>query len=377
MAKGLELRKAIRIVLIVAVALLSWASAAVLLPKGAPASRILASLATTHGRTINESPIATHRVSQSSIAFVQLTRGGCCVQPFFSPDGRRVLFLDKPDRTAPVGIWSVATDAPLSPPTLFTERLGPFSRDLSLALDLQNGRTVIERLSDGARWTINNGGRAVAFSPDAARIVWTVAQESGGFDARRVEIYVANVDGSEARRVATRFGGGPLGWLPDSQHLLIGGRARRDDPLPTLSILNVDTGATRDLVSVDRLRGVSLSPDGRRLAYFVAQARDASQNGMYLLDLMQSTPAPQRLNFFGAFRWRDAGRLLYIPLRPGAPSDELWQLDVTTGQSERLIAAGAGSPFKIANGDWDVARDGSKMVFLSARDRNLWLFVLP
>ncbi len=131
------------------------------------------------------------------------------------------------------------------------------------------------------------------------------------------------------------------------------------------------------MVAVEWLRGAAISPDGRMLAYFVAQARDASQNGMYLLDLTHPSPVPRRLNFFGAFRWRDAGRLLYVPLRPGAPGDELWQLDVATGRTERLIAADAGSPFKIANGDWDVARDGSKLVFLSARDRNLWLVTLP
>jgi len=339
------------------------------------ATHIPVTIAATPARSMSAAtPSPTPRPAP---AFVQLTSGGCCVQPFFSPDGRRVLFLDKPSAIAPVGIWSVATDAPLSTPALFTERLGPFSRDLSLALDLQNGQTVIERLSDGARWPINNGGRIVAFSPDATRIVWTVLQESGGFDVRRVEVYVANVDGSDVRLVTTRFGGGPLGWLPDSRHLLIGGRANRNDPSPTLSILNVDTGAIRDLIAVERMRGASISPDGRMLAYFVAQARDTSQNGMYLLDLARPSPVPQRLDFFGSFRWRDTGHLLYIPLRPGAPGDELWQLDVATGRSERLIAADAGSPFKIANGDWDVARDGSKIVFLSARDRNLWLVTLP
>ncbi len=312
-----------------------------------------------------------------SPTFAQMTDGGCCAQPFFSADGRYVLFLDKPAATAPVGIWAVAVDAPLSPPTLFTERLGPFSRDLSLALDLQDGQTVIERLRDGKRWTINNGGRPVIFSPDSRRIAWTVVQEVGGFDARRAQIYVADVDGRRARLVATRFGGGPLGWLPDSRRLLVGGRASRSDPSPTLAILDVDAGAVRPLVAVERLRGAAISPDGRMLAYFVAQARDAAQNGVFLLDLTHPSPVPQRLNFFGAYRWRDAGRLLYIPLRPGAPGDELWQLDVATGRSERLIAADAGSPFKIANGDWDVARDGAKIVFLSARDRNLWLVTLP
>jgi Tol biopolymer transport system component len=309
--------------------------------------------------------------------FTQLTTSGCCVQPFFSPDGRRVLYLDKPAADKPVGLWAIATDKSLSQPELFTERLGPFSRDLSLALDLQNGRTVVERLSDGARWTINNGGRSVSFSPDATRIAWTVQQESGGFDARRSDIYVANVDGSGMKRVLTRFGGGTLGWLPDSKHILVGGKANRADETAMLGVLDLDAGQVRDLVPVERLRSALLSPDGKKLVYYVAQARDGSQNGMYLLDLTQTSPIPQRLNFFGAFRWRDGNRLLYIPLQPGAPSNELWQLDATTGKAEQIIAASAGSPFKITNGDWDVSRDGAKLLFLSARDRNIWLASLP
>jgi len=309
--------------------------------------------------------------------FVQLTQGQCCVQPFFSPDGARVLFLDRPSPGAPAGIWSVATDRPLSPPELFTPRLGPFSRDLSLALDLQNGRTIVERLSDGARWTINNGGRIASFSPDARRIVWAVQQEVGGFDVRRTELWVANADGSGQRLVATRFGGGALGWFPDSRRLLVGGRLKRDDARATLSILDLEDSSARHLIQYERLRSPAISPNGRWLAYFVAQSRHGAQDGMYALNLEAPAAAPQRLNFFGAYRWRDDDRLLYVPLAPGAPGNALWQLDMASGAARQLIAASAQSPFKIANGDWDVSRDGSKVVFLSARDRNLWLVTLP
>ena len=88
-------------------------------------------------------------------------------------------------------------------------------------------------------------------------------------------------------------------------------------------------------------------------------------------------PQPQRLNFFGAYKWRDANRLLYIPLKLNALSHELWQLDVTTGQSELLIPASADAPFRVANGDWDVADDGKHVVYVNARDRNLWVVGLP
>jgi len=64
-------------------------------------------------------------------------------------------------------------------------------------------------------------------------------------------------------------------------------------------------------------------------------------------------------------------------MAPGAAGDELWQLDLARGQKQQLIRAEAGSPFKIANNDWAVSPDGSQLVFLSARDRNLWLVKLP
>ena len=83
------------------------------------------------------------------------------------------------------------------------------------------------------------------------------------------------------------------------------------------------------------------------------------------------------MNFFGAYKWCDATRLLYVPLETSAPSNELWRLDVTTLKAERLIAPSADGPFKIASGDWDVSSDDLRIVFLSARDRNIWTLTLP
>lgn len=308
---------------------------------------------------------------------MQLTEGGCCVQPFFSPDGARVLFLDKPAAEAPTGIWAVSVDAPMSESQIVTEKLGPFSRDMAYVADLVGGQTVIERLSDAQRWTINNGGRSVSFSPDGKRIVWSVQQEAGGFDVRRTDVWMANVDGTERRQVATRYGGGVMAWLPDSQRVLLGGKVNRNDSLSTLSVLSLEDGSTRDIMQFERMRSPSLSRDGRWLAYLIAQARDASQDGMFVLDLEAATAQPKRLDFFGAYRWRDGNRLLYVPVKTGAPSNELWQVDAATGEATQIIAANAESPFKIGNGDWDVSPDGSRLVYLNARDRNLWLARLP
>jgi len=310
----------------------------------------------------------------SGVAFVQLTTGRCCPNPFFSPDGARVMFLDRPAPDAPAGIWSVAVDQPLSAPALFARRPGPFSRDLALAADLVGGQTIVERLRDGARWVIPNGGRPIAFSPDGRYVVWSVAQGIANFDIRRVEIWLANADGSGARRVAVRFGGGFAGWMPDGRGLLLSGRRSPQAPQAELTLLDIAQGGERTLLFYERLLGPSASPNGRWLAYIVTQARE---NGVFVLSLTRPSATPQRLDFFGAYRWRDGDRLLYVPMAPGAAGDELWQLDLARGQKQQLIRAEAGSPFKIANNDWAVSPDGSQLVFLSARDRNLWLVKLP
>lgn len=326
--------------------------------------------------------LAPSPTPEPSVRYTQLTKDGCCVQPFFSADGARVLFLDRPAPALPVGIYGIAVDQPMTPPALVTEKLGPFSRDLAYSVSLVNGQTVIEQAQnpetgDAGRWVINNGGRNVSFSPDATRILWSVSEEAGGFDRRRSDLWLANVDGSDAKRIVTRFGGGAVAWLPDGQRILLGGRANRNDAKSTLSVFDLRDGSVRDLFTAERWRGVIVSPDGNRLIYYIAQAREDGLGGTYLLDLTQSEPAPVRLDFFGAYRWRDATRLLYVPITLNSPSNELWQYDAATGTAERLIEASETSPFRIGNGDWDVAPDGKQLVFLNARDRNLWLASLP
>ncbi len=313
--------------------------------------------------------------------FTQLTTGGCCVQPFFLADGARVAFIDRPSAEALTGVYAVPINTPLAQPTLLIEKLGPFSRDLSYSADLLSGQTFVERASDSTKFPINNGGRSISFSPDASQIAWTVGQDTGNFDVRRNEIWLANIDGSNAKRIATRYGGGIVAWFNKSPRMLISGKPNRTDAAPTLAILNLTNGddeaQIQPLFTAERMRGFALSPDDSHLVFFIAQAQDESLDGMYSLALDQPNPQPQRLNIFGAYKWRDGNRLLYIPLKLNAPSHELWQLDATTGQSELLIPASASSPFRVANGDWDVSPDGKHVVFVNARDKNLWLLSLP
>ena len=287
----------------------------------APPSPTVAPTATSVPPTQTPAPTATPlpvptATPRPAPRFEQLTQGGCCSQPFFSPDSARILFLDKPSRDAVTGIYAVPVTAPLTAPALAIRQLGPFSADLSLAVNLENGRTVVERITDGVKWTIPNDGRRVSFSPDAKRIAWTVGEDFGNFDVRRNDMYVANVDGSSPKLVATRYGGGLQAWMPDSNRLLIAGKSNRNEAKLKLSILNLADGKVADVLEVERSRGILVSPDGTRGILLVAQAQTADANGVFLLTLDGSATPPRRLDFFGAYKWCDANRLLYVPLEP-------------------------------------------------------------
>jgi Tol biopolymer transport system component len=130
---------------------------------------------------------------------VRLTEPGCCVQPFWAPDGSRIFFLDKPAPDAPSGLYAIHPDRPGMTPEFFSDKPGYYSQDMSLLVYPENGLAVVENLFTGDRWEVNTNGNAPAFSPDGARMVWSVGGGGGPNNARRSDLYVANVDGSEAR----------------------------------------------------------------------------------------------------------------------------------------------------------------------------------
>jgi Tol biopolymer transport system component len=119
-----------------------------------------------------------------------------------------------------------------------------------------------------------------------------------------------------------------------------------------------------------------LSPDGDWLAYLVALDQDTAQNGLWLVRTDGSSRRKLEDDLFGAYRWRDAHRMLIIPFQYEATSHEIWEFDADTGQSRRLTDPDV-VPFKIAGGDWTVSPDGRQVAFVESRDRNIWLLTLP
>lgn len=308
-------------------------------------------------------------------ALRQLTSGGCCTRPFWSPDGRFVLFIDRP-ASRPVGIYGVDVSR-FGPPTLVSRRVLPTSGDGRFYFYPDGNTTVVERVDTGERYVIRNGGRLVSISPDGRRLLWQVTEQHGDFDRRASQTWVANIDGSEARLVAETVGMGSSQWV-DAERVLLVGLPDQGRPLVLISVLTLGDGPDDDryleLAHVSRPRGTVVSPRGSWLVYYLTFQADAADDGLWIVPTDASLP-PRKLAFFGSYRWRDDTHLLYVPLEPGAASHTLWEYDVTTGVSRRLTDPER-TPFKIANNDWAVSPDGRYVVFVSAADHNLWLIEL-
>ena len=305
----------------------------------------------------------------------QLTTGGCCVQPFWSPDSKQVLFIDKPDAKSPVGIYAVDVDAP-NTPKLWREQIAFYTNDLQYAETFADPYTLIERVSDGKRWKVQTGGRVVSLSPDRTRGVWSESPNTFPIENRVTNIMLVTLaaDGKSSTRVLTTvLRGGAAGWL-DDQQLLMTGRLSRTSNVVTLFVYSLADGSKQELVQSERLRGTSLSRGGAWLAYTIAFDKDAAQDGLWLV--RTDGTSRKKMDFFGAFQWRDHQRLVYIPLQPGATSNILYEYDAETNSMRQLTDPQTAS-FKIANGDWAISPDGNKVVFVNADDQNLWLIDLP
>ncbi|MFN8456888.1 MAG: M23 family metallopeptidase [Anaerolineae bacterium] len=299
----------------------------------------------------------------------QITTGNCCTQPVWSADSTQVRFIDQPGPGMPLGIWGVDVTQTGAAPHLISQKLGIYSPDGAVVAypGYTKETTVIERLADGKTWEIKTQGRSPNFTPDSQHVMWTVFDDDAPSDSREEVIWRANVDGSEAKELLRVRRTSLLAWLADDK-LLMSRRIQggSDQELLVKSLAN---GSETKLLSLPRMRGMTLSPDRRYLVYYVSFEPNAEKNGMWLLDLQAAKLAPQKLPFFGAYRWRDNERLIYIPFDPQASEHNFYEYDVLTGQSRPLFPGGTG--LTIANGDWRVSPDGRNIVLVAAKGTQL------
>lgn len=305
---------------------------------------------------------------------IQLTTDGCCVNPGWSPDSRRVLYIDRPAANAEIGYYAIDVTNDTHLPE-FAGRVGLYSPDRSVAAFAEGANTVVERLNSGELWVVPNNGQAVEFAPDNQHVAWEIEAITGPYDQRQTEVFVAAIGDTKGERVARLYGGGLIGWLPRGLSVMFLGRPSLDVRERTLTVLDLRANVAVDLVTAERIGGVTASTDGSHVAYFISFNEDEERNGLWV-QRADGSP-PRKIDLWGAYQWRDGAHLLVIPARPSAEAAfEVLEVDADTGEVRPLTSA-AVTPLYIANGDWRVSPDGKSIVYVNSADRNLWLLKLP
>lgn len=293
--------------------------------------------------------------------------GTCCAGTVWTPDSRSLLFLDGPPARASTGIYQVAATG-----GAVTRRFASvafYSPGLRWAVRPTTGdTTVLERLADGRKFTLPTRGADVLWNGAETKLAYMRSDITGNYDRRATRVYVADAFGA-GRQVATVYGGGGAAWLSDTTLLLSGKTSalNRDRELFTLDL---QSGAKKVLRSALGFRSISVSPDRKWMVYSISFDTPEC-NGLWLQDTAGGPPS--ELSEFGSYRWRDAGRLLLIPLNPGGGPHVLKQYDVTRGTWATLGDLGD----QVRQGDWNVSPDGTQVSYLSAKDGNVRVLKLP
>ena len=328
-------------------------------------------------------PTATPTATpEPSLQAVQLTEGGCCTQPFWSSDSQELRFIDKPADDQPVGIWGVSLAAPLAAPHFVTARLEESTASPRYLIETGGDTTVIERRSDGERWTVPAGGRNVLISPDETRVAWTVTNSDAPSSNQVTALWLADLDGSQAQQIATLPRGGLGGWIDDDT-LLISGRDSQTARDQYFAAYRLVDGTRTELIRAERLRGQVLSPSGGWLVYYVTFDPDSDKNGLWVVSTDGGQSIQLADDLFGSYQWRPCperctsgeDRLVIVPMRPDAPLH--WLMELAPASDEvRQLSDPAVTPFKIANGDWRISPDGRYVAFVESSDQNIWAMVL-
>lgn len=314
----------------------------------------------------------------------QITDGGCCVAPTWSPDGRKVIFLDRPSDNAPTAYYGVDVTTAGAKPEVFEARVAQWTGDFKYITTRGDGFATVERPADGKTWRINTGrcgtiaptGCQVSLSPDRQQVVWSItAEATGPFENRHTQIRLANIDGSNVRTIAsllsTRAG---ASWFPDGRRLLVSGRPDTTTQDIAFWVLDLADGSMKEILRGERINRGALSPDGQWLFYSIVLDDDPDRNGLWII--RTDGTGQRKLPFFGPSAWRGDNKLVYIPFQPETTSHSVWEYDVAKNTTRPLTDPKT-TPFKISFGDWSLSPDGNRIVYMSADDRNLYVLDLP
>jgi murein DD-endopeptidase MepM/ murein hydrolase activator NlpD len=240
---------------------------------------------------------------------------------------------------------------------------------------VEGGLMRVTRTTDGASWDVDTGGSYPAVSPDNRRLMWQVVygQSVPGTRPSGVEIRISDLDGSNRRSVYTLSGGYGL-WLDD--HRLLISRRITYTAETDLYVLDVDANPLEaiPLGTYQSLGGLKVGPGGQWIAYMLVFQQNPADSGLYV---QRTVPGRfgHKLDVFGAYQWRDDGSLYVLSFDAAQSAHALGVVDVNTGQP-RWLTDPADLPIRVANGDWHVSPDGTRITYVDPVDDGLYLLTI-
>ena len=348
-------------------------------------------------RSDNDSPVSVHVLEEDSMGPPllappdlsqprQLTDGGCCVQPIWSPDSRAVVFLDRDPGLGVTGMMYVPVSPEREEPRLLSETVADYTSNPGFRNLPVDGEVVLERLAwlvgdDGAaklsvvdRWVMPAGAEHVKVSPDGTSIAWQSTRTEAAIERRLSEIWVDDLEKGTRRFLGSAPRGSLVGWLSDDA-LLVSLRSGMDDSDQTLCVLSPERSICEEVVTMAGLRDPKISADGSWVAFYVAFDPVSRNNGLWLARSDGSKRYRLQSWLFGGYAWRDGGSLVVVPMGATGIAQEMWQVDANSGMASRID--GEADTFRISNADWAVSPDGRMLAFVGKADRNIWVMQIP
>lgn len=303
----------------------------------------------------------------------QLGFGGCCPRPWWHPSDSNRLYVVDGIEGQRASVFEYTADASLPPSPVEEAPPMLLSPDGTYQVTRVNGQVTIRRLSDRAEWAVQTQGVLPAISEDNGQLLWEVWRGTylPGEPAQTVETWVSNLDGSNARMVWLQRGGWSV-WLDEARLLIV--TPKVDQPDTTLTIYDTRDGSSFVLGVWNWMRHLTVAPGGGRLMFVLTAQPDPAASGIYTIETKVGAAAEQ-LPWFGGWRWRDANSVYYIPFDVSSSSQILAYYHIPS-RTDRYLTDPNVLSFTIANGDWAVSPDGSKIAFTNARDLNMWLLEL-
>lgn len=245
------------------------------------------------------------------------------------------------------------------------------------------GDMLITNQRTGAAWTVDTGGYYPAISPDNTRILYEIVYGEivPGTSNPGIRAIVSDIHGIRPQSVVTLTNGYTV-WLDDHRLLIV-----RSEPYTAntrLSIVDLDVtpwepvtlGTYRDL------KHLQIAPGGGHIAFTLVFQDDPQVNGVYVQSTEPlsggesvSFAAAVKQPFFGTYRWRDALTLYTLDYNPTSDVHTLGYLDVAAGEY-RALTDPTDLPLRVANGDWSVAPDGVRIVYVDPADYGLYLLTV-